>query len=261
MRFFLHYFSEAPLLAQVLGLLQLGFTIWMLVDAYHRRVEMFWYWVILWFQPLGSWAYFFAIKVRTLRVPAIQGVGSTEDRKLSLVQLRFNVERAPTTANRFALAERLMATGAHAEAIPLLETVLKFEPNYCSVLHALAKCRIATNQADQALAPLQRLLQKDSRWSNYLAWQTLVEVHQLCRQPAEALSTCRELARLQPTLKNKCLLAEHLLGNNSPSEAMQVLHEGLEEHRFSPMLLRWQNRRWAREARRLRMSVEQRATL
>jgi hypothetical protein len=177
MHFFMQFFSEAPLLAQILGFIQLSFTVWMMVDAYHRRVETFWYWVIFCFQPVGSWVYFFAVKLRTLRVPGIGSALSTEDRKLSLVELRCSVERAPTVANRFALAGRLMETGGHGEAIPLLEAILKLEPNYCSVLHAMAKCRIATNNADQALAPLQRLMQRDNRWSNYLAWHTLVEVH------------------------------------------------------------------------------------
>lgn len=246
-------FDGAPLAAQIIGLLQLTFAGWMMVDAYHRRVETFWYWVIFCFQPIGPWVYFFAVKFRT---PNLRAAHYSGDRKLSLVELRFSVEQAPTVANRFALAERLMETGAYAEAIPLLEAVLAVEPNYCSVLHALAKCRLAMNNPDQALAPLQRLMTRDNRWSNYLAWHTLVEVHVARGQPAEALATCRELTRYQPTLKNKCLLAEQLLGNDRPSEAAKILRDALEEHRFTPMIARWHNRRWAREARRLCAEAE-----
>ena len=39
-------------LGQAVYLLQLGFTIWMMVDAYRHGVEQFWYWIILFFQPI-----------------------------------------------------------------------------------------------------------------------------------------------------------------------------------------------------------------
>ena len=42
----------------VLSLLQGAFTIWMLVDAGRRQVKYFWYWLIIDFQPLGTWVYF-----------------------------------------------------------------------------------------------------------------------------------------------------------------------------------------------------------
>src|SRR5260370_20238661 len=116
-------FVGAPLVMQALSLLQLGFTVWMMVDAYKRSVEPFWYWVILLFQPIGAWVYFFAVKFRTLRLPSMRPAISRES-KLSLAELRYRVDRTPTLANRFALAERLMEKGAHPEAIPRLEAVL-----------------------------------------------------------------------------------------------------------------------------------------
>jgi hypothetical protein len=240
-------FDVAPHVAQALTLLQLAFTAWMLIDAYQRRVEMFWYWVIFLFQPVGAWIYFFAVKFRTMRLTRMRSAFSWE-RKLSLDELRYCVERAPTVANRFALAERLMAKGAHGEAIPLLEAVLAVEPNYCPVLHALAECRLATNDAEQARAPLEKLIHRDPRWKNYLAWRTLVEVHLARGQPADALVACRELAKRLPTLENKCLLAEHLLDNRSPGEAVQILTDALAEHHFAPWSARWHNGRWARQA-------------
>src|SRR5260370_29483753 len=124
-------FVGAPLVMQALSLLQLGFTVWMMVDAYKRSVEPFWYLVILLFQPIGAWVYFFAVKFRTLRLPGISPTHFGE-RKLSLDELRYRVERTPTVAHRLALAKRLMETGAHAQAIPQLEAVLAIEPGYCA---------------------------------------------------------------------------------------------------------------------------------
>jgi hypothetical protein len=255
MHLFWQLFAGAPLLGQILGLLQLAFTVWMLVDAYQRGVELFWYWIIFLFQPIGAWVYFFAVKFRSLRLPRVPSAVSGE-RKMSLDELRHRVERAPTVANRLALAERLMDKGAHAEAIPHLEAILAVEPDYGAALHGLARCRLATGAAEQAVAPLERLLRRDRRWANYRAWSTLIEVHLARGQPAEALTACRELEKYQPTLENKCLLAEHLLDNDRPAEAVQLLDQALVDYRYAPWGARWRNWRWAREARRLLAEAE-----
>jgi hypothetical protein len=255
MHVFQQFFTGESHLTQALGLLQLAFTIWMLVDAYHRSVEAWWYWVIFFFQPIGAWVYFFAIKLRTLRRP---GMGSfrSGQRRLSLDHLRYSVERAPTVANRIALAERLMEKGEHAEAIPLLEAVLVIEPDYCAVLHDLAECRLAAGSPEQALAPLQKLIQRDPCWSDYRAWRTLLDVHQARGQPADALAACREFHKRLPTLENKCRLAEQLLDNDKPDEAVRLLDDALEEQRFAPWAARWRNWRWARLAQRLLVEAE-----
>ena len=248
-------FGGGSRLVQVLTFLQLAFTIWMMVDAYTRRVETFWYWVIFFFQPIGAWAYFFAVKFRTLRRPGLRLTGSGQ-RKLSLEQLRFSVERAPTVANRIALAERLMEKGAHAEAIPLLDAILRIEPDYSVVLHDLAECRLATDDAEEALAPLEKLIRRDPYWANFRAWRTLLKVHRARGQPADALVTCREFAKRLPTLENQCQLAEQLLDNGRPSEAAQVLDDALQEHRFASWSARWKNWRWARLGHRLLVEAE-----
>jgi hypothetical protein len=255
MHIFWQLFGEAPVLVQVLSALQLAFTIWMMVDAYHRQVEPFWYWLILLFQPLGAWGYFFAVKIRSFRLPRMRS-GTGGGRRQSLDELRYHVDRTPTLANRFALAERLMEKGSHAEAVPYLEAVLASEPDYCAALHALADCHLSTGAAEQAVPLLEKLLLRDRRWSNYRAWRTLIKVHIARGQSADALKAARELERHQPTLENKCLLAEHLLDNNIPSEAVSLLDQALEDHHYAPWGARWRNWRWAREARRLLAEAE-----
>ena len=46
---------------------QVALVIWMLVDANRRGVEYYWFWIILVFQPLGAWVYFFAVKAGDFR--------------------------------------------------------------------------------------------------------------------------------------------------------------------------------------------------
>ncbi len=243
-------------LTQVVGLVQLACTVWMMVDAYHRGADMYWYWIIFLFQPVGPWVYLVAVKLRTLRRPRLR-TARTGQRKLPLAHLQYLVQRAPTVANRLELAQRLMERGAHADAGPLLEAVLSVEPEYGTALHALAECRLATDRPDEAVAPLEKLLRRDPGWSDYRAWRTLLEVHRARGRPADALATCREYTRRSPTLENRCRLAEHLLENGNPKEAVQLLDDALSEYRFAPWNARWRNWRHARTAGQLLMEAEQ----
>jgi hypothetical protein len=255
MPIFEELFVNGSHLTQVLSLLQLAFTVWMIIDAHRRGVEMYWYFVIFFFQPIGAWVYFFAVKFRTMRWPGKRQTRFGQ-RNLSLDQLRYSVARAPTVANRLALAERLIETGAHADAIPLLEAVLAIEPDYAVALHALAECRLATDDPEQARASLEKLIRRDPCWSNYRAWRTLLEVHRARGQPADELATCREFAKRLPTLENKYRLAEQLLANGRASEAVQLLDDVLEEQQFAPWSARWHNWRWTRMAQRLLWEAE-----
>lgn len=229
---------------------QVVFTIAMLIHAYRHGAELFWYFLIFLLQPVGAWAYFLLVVVRTFRF----GGGAARphwQRKLSLDELRYHAERTPTINNRLALAEGLMEKGRHADAVPLLEGVLATDHIHCQAMHDLALCHLACDQPAAAVAMLERLMQRDPRWSYYRGWRTLVDAHRANGNPAEALKACRELAKFVPTLENKCLLAEHLLENRLQPEAIDVLDQALEDHAYAPLGKRLKNWNWARQARRL----------
>jgi hypothetical protein len=256
MHLFWQLFADSPLLLQGIYLLQLAFTIWMMVDAYRHGAEQFWYWIILFFQPIGAWVYFFAVKLRNLRLPRLPMSGSSADRKLSLEELQYRVDRTPTVANRLALAQRLMDRDRHDDAIVHIEAVLQVEPGYCQALHALAECRLATGEPTHAVHALEKLIQRDRRWSHYRAWRTLIDAHRARREPGDALQACRELEKQLPTLENKCLLAEHLIDNGLKPEAIDLLDQALEDHHYSPWGQRFRNWSWARKARALVAEAE-----
>ncbi len=252
MHLFYQLLSDASWGTKLWSLLQMAFTVWMAVDAYRRSADYFWYWVILLFQPLGPFIYFLAVMVPGFRSRGFRlASGPGRQKKYSLQELTYRVERAPTVANRLALAERLMDKGEHAQAIPYLEAILAIESDYGSALHSLAECRLATGAPDEAAGLLDRLIRKDYRWSNYRAWRTLIAVHEAREKPADALQTCREYEKRQPTLENKCMLARHLIANDGATEAEALLDRALEDLHYASFSDRMRNYRWSREARRI----------
>jgi len=240
---------ELPYLFPVLSVVQAAFTIWMLVDAYRRQAEPFWFWVILLLQPLGAWVYFFAIKVADFRL------GSTGlslfQRRPSLAELRYRAEHVPTLTSNLALAERLIEIGQHENALPYLDAALKREPDHCQILYLLALCSTDLGEPDKAVELLGKINGRDRCWSDYSAWRLLVTAHDQRNDAAAALSACRELVRLSPSLRHKCILAEHLFDEGLVDEASNLLQRALEDYRYSPSNFRWRNRRWAGVARRL----------
>jgi len=241
----------------VLSLVILGFTMWMFIDAYRRGVEQFWLWVILIFPGLGAAFYFFTVKLPTMRLA--RGINSKPlwQKKLSLEELRYRVERTPTVMNRVAFAERLMEQDSHEEAIEHLEAALALDETYCQALHDLAVCQIACRRPEQALGTVQRLMQRDARWADYRGWRTQIEAQEALGQGEEALKTCRELERRQPTWENKCRLAERLIDKGQKDEAVRMLDQALEDHRFAPFKTRLRHWRWARHAQKLLKEAEQ----
>jgi hypothetical protein len=235
---------------------QLAFTIAMLMHVYRSGAEQYWFFIILFLQPIGAWAYLFVILLPGLR---FSSGGSSEpwfQRRLSLAELRYRAERTPTVNNRIAYAEGLMANGEHSEAIALLEAVIATDQIHCQAMHDLALCHLACKEPAKAIAMIKRLHERDYRWSNYRAWRTLIEAHVANNDAPGALKACRELEKMVPTLENKCLLAEHMLDNKLNTEAIQMLDQALEDHSFLPWNKRFKNWHWARYAKKLLNEAE-----
>ncbi len=249
------YFYLYPWLALPWSML----TLWMFIEAHRRESESYWPWVVLFFQPLGVPIYFFLRYLPSLRVFHRRNTFSREpywQKKQSLDALRHRADRSPTVVNRLAYAQRLMEKRQHAEAIPQLEAALAMDENYCLALHELALCLLAEKQPERAIGLLQRLLNRDRRWSDYRALRTMIEAQLAVDRPDLALAACRDLEKMVPTLQNKCMLAEHLLDNHLHDEAVRLLDLALEDHAFLPLSKRWRHWTWARRAKALLLEAE-----
>jgi hypothetical protein len=238
-----------------LWILQAVMTVWMLVDASRRGVDFWWFWIILVFQPFGAWAYFFLYKVKDFQ----GGHGWLTNlfhRPPSLEELRHRAERSPTVANRLDLGERLVQTGAYAEAVPHIEAMLAREPDHCRALHLLARCRRGLGAPAEAVPLLQKVIARHPTWEDYRAWHALIETCGEIGDREAVLKHCHELARLSPCLEHRCLLAEHLLATGDKGEARRVVEQGLDDYRYATGLSRRRDRAWVGKARQLLKQVE-----
>jgi hypothetical protein len=246
----MEYLYEVYYAYPIISLLQTAFMIWMLVDAYRRGAESYWYFVIFFVPVAGAWVYFFVVKVQAGDFSNLR-FGGLVRRGPPLDHLRYLAEQTPTLTNHLNLAQRLIEISQHAEAVPHLEAVLKTEPDHCMALYSLAVCHHELGRPAEAKPVLEKLLRQDNRWGNYVGWRLLVAAQDETGDRTGALLSCRELARLAPTLQNNCLLAEHLLDEGQTMEAQMLLEQALRDYDYAPGHVRRRSSRWAAEARRL----------
>lgn len=232
----------------VLTLAQTLFMLWMLVDAARRKAEFFWFWIILLLPVIGAWAYFFVVKIGDFEGGNLEWLFR---RTPSLDELRFRARETPTLVNHLALGQRLVELKRYDEAAPQFEAALRRESDHPSALFGLAQCKHTQSRHDEAIQALTKLLARDPRWSNYRAWHLLVAVREAMGDIAGALTVCRELHHLAPSLHHACLLAERLLAAGRSEEARGLLERALQAHAYAPAFARRRDRCWARQARKL----------
>lgn len=247
MNFLFDFVHDYPLISLAQG----AFTLWMAVDAYRRGAEFFWYWIIFFVPFIGPWVYFFAVlapNLGNMSWPVFQ-------RRVSMEELQYRADQAPTLANNLALAQALIARREYTDAIPYLEAAHKIEPEHGQVLYGLAVCHARLDRLPEALAFLERNIKKDPRWSDFQAWILLIEIHRQVPNLPVALEETRDLVRQSPTLCHKCLLAEILIDLDQIEEARALLDRALVDHNYAPGPARRRNRRWAGQARKLLKSI------
>jgi hypothetical protein len=237
----------------ILSVLQLAFTIWMAVEA-GRSGTFFWIWIIIIFQPIGPWIYFF-VEMRERVFGRLSGrlpsMAHLFERKASLDQLEYQAQQSPTVANQLALADRLVELGRFQDAVGYLEGALKREPDFAPANFALARCKYELHDSAEAERLLTTIVSKEPRWSDYAAWRLLLDVQEDLKRHEALIDTARQLVKMAPRLEHKVILADRLARMNQEGEARLVLENALQEQRFVTGAIRRINRPHVRRAQRL----------
>ena len=236
---------------RLLGFVAIAFNVWMLIDAYRRRAETYWLWIIMGV-PGGSIAYFFLVKIRDRNVQALgRRVLATIERPPPPEVLRQRWEDSPSFANRLALAQGLADAGAYAESLTHFEALLETRPADADALYGRGVCQLELGNAAAATLTFEKLIELAPSYREYAAWAELADALERQGRRTEALEQLRALVRHAPHLPHQILLAQQLLRLGSKPEAVALLERALREHAAAPRYVRRENRVFARQAKRL----------
>jgi hypothetical protein len=241
-------------LIRILLFLQQIFTLWMLVDAVRRRSRFYWYLIIL--MPFGEWAYFLVVKIHD---PMFDGIRATFERwttrRVPIQSLRERLERAPTCDGHLAVGHALYDEQHYLDALEHFIQARRLDDGEPDAVCGIARCRIALEEFETAIALLERLIETDSSFRDYLAWKELAYALVKTDQRDAAIDRLEQLVETSPRLEHRILLANYLLHAERHPRALEEVELGLQEFERAPGFLKRRDRAWARAARKLKREI------
>lgn len=121
----------------------------MLYDAIKRGAPEYWRIIVL--VPFGEIAYFLAIKLPDLRYRSGFS-GQLFAKRVSLADLRHELEVTPSLVNRVGLAQALHDQGQYKEAGELFREILEQSNEDKDALYGYARCALAQERDSAAEA-------------------------------------------------------------------------------------------------------------
>ncbi len=220
-------------------------TLWMLIDAVRRRVDSYWYFIIL--TPLGEWVYFFAVKIHDYDLAKIKKMFL--ERPPSVDEMRQRLEETPSDENKVMLGKSLYDAKKFEEAAKLFDEVLDRDEHDKDALYGKALCLVNREELDRAVAQLSSLIEIDPTFGDYEPWFDLAFAQwQLHRKP-EAVQILDELVKTSPRIKHKVILGKYLVRSGEPARGRTIIEEALDDYANSNSFIKRTSGRWIQEAR------------
>ncbi len=238
----------------------------MIVDAIRRRVEPFWYVILLF--PAGALIYFFLVKLRVTELlpiapkqtdPTTHAEEDLEPASTVIERLREEVQQSPSYTNRVKLAKALFANKQFEEATGFFTLARKTHPREREALYGLGLCQLELNRKSEAIETLSDLLDLNLEYDDYKAAQILVQTLWYEGQREEAFTLLEEIKERSPELRHRIVIAHYLIKDGLKDRAIEVLEEALLRFNRGSDYIRKREGRWATEARGLLRNLKHEA--
>lgn len=232
---------------RVLLILQQAFSLWMLVDAIKRGAKSHWYFVVM--MPFGEWVYFFKVKIHDPEFEPIRAFYKRlTTKKVTIKQLRYQLEQTPSYASHLALAQGLHDKELAEEHFAL---AIRIQGEEREALYGLALSRSAQGEHEAAMENYRRLIELEPAFRDYAAWPDLA--HLLCAAGRfeEAFELLETLVVKSPRLGHRVLFAHYLMEGGRSESAREQLEKGMTEYEHAPKFIRRKDRLWAGRAKKM----------
>ena len=229
--------------------LTIAFSLWMLIDALRRGAPMYWVVILIVFFPIGSFVYFFAIKLKDYK-PLQEKLFARvlPHPALSVDELMARYEAAPTQANQLALAAAFYDEERFEQAATLFQDVLERQPAEPDALWGLARVRRSQGNHVESQRLYERLIEESPRHGELAAALEYAEALWDAGQAKRCLEILEDIADESKRLNHRLAYAHYLVESGDKTKARHVLKRALHDHDTHPSWLKQKERQWASAA-------------
>ena len=242
-------------MVRLIAALMIGLKAWMLYDAYKRRAENYWLWIIVGV-PGGSLLYLVLVRLKDRDAKILtQRVLGVLEKPRDVEDLRSAYEDSPSFAHRMALAQGLFDAGEVKQSREHFNELLHQRKDDADGLFGFGLCELELGEQESGIKALRKLIELSPGYRDYAAYPELAEALYQGGKADECLELLRGLAKSQPRLPHVVLLAQYLRKERQNREARDRLRVALGQHDRAPKYVRRQYRRWAQVGRQLLVEV------
>ena len=231
----------------ILLLLKIGFSMWMIYDAYERRALQYWYFIIL--MPGGALIYFFLVKLRDTKLPA--AASKLLERPISIDKLRYEANSCPSVHNKLCLAQGLYDRGEIKESYELFKEILKSESNNKSAVYGLGLTSRKLGLTKDSYDLFKKLIEIDYNYKDMDAALQLAEVAQITNNREEAIEFAKKISDKSQSLRHITRCAKIFRDLDSNVDWRTMLANSLQDYKNSPKHVKKLNRPDLKQAKLL----------
>jgi hypothetical protein len=228
-------------------ILAFAFSLWMLYDAYQRRAGFHWLALIFLLQPIGGLIYLIMVKMQDASQSTFAPPASLADVR----ELELRALEVPSVANKLALANALLANERYLDATGMYQQVLRVDKDDREALHGLARAYLGANRAEEALEPLDRLMELDRAYRDYTAATDYAEALWQTGDRDEAIGLMEGLTSTSQRIHHRFALAHYLKEAGRDEDARNTLEKALQDHDRSPEYIQRRDSDWASRAKKM----------
>ncbi len=227
------------------------FYIWMIVDAFRRRAEFYWYLIII-FVPFGPLIYFFVVKLQDRRPGGGGGaISRLTHREPSLSDLRYRAEETPSVLNKLALADALHGRGEYPEAAAVYQDVRSHDHDNKEALYGHSLSLMGMHRHAEAAEELHELMEVDNSYRDYAAALDYGEALWQSGEHEDATDLLRGLVGVDGRINHRIALAHYLGLSGRKDEAREQLQTALGDYEHQPAFVKRRDARWAAQAEKM----------
>jgi len=233
-----------------LGILSLGFSIWMFVDAI-RRQEWIWAICIFFFNIFSALMYFVFVyrQAASLSTRGFELPGAHQRQRVK--ELQAKIHHLDKAHHHSQLGDVYFQQGKLPEAEKSYRAALERDPADIDTRAHLGQCLLRANRAADALPFLQGVVSEDPKHDYGHSLMALAESYTSLSQIDLSIATWQRVVENHSYPRARVQLAELYLGQNQPQLAKALLQEVLVEDPHAPAFQRRRDRVWVRRAKSL----------